>query len=260
MFFSLFKSSYWLLSILLYLWSEACPPEPPCSPVTSPNGKWARCSPWLLPGCGAVGSRTKTTLPLLFFLIFLLADHGRVSARTQSRTFADVPPLFCLPSVLPCVSLVTEPHLREPLASTPRSCLLLFTCLPKRLPSTQPSLLLTAFHFPAHHALFVARVSPFSGFVWLKVSRAKSNDSAVGFDWLKSRDNCVYTYRAEWLLSVFVFLSCLKMFRCAFYSLLTEHLQSLIINKIKRPQIKHRTDSFIFQTGSSVSSVRPINP
>lgn len=53
----------------------------------------------------------------------LRADHGRVSARTRSPGLS---PTSCsslsfLP-FLPLVSLATEPHLREPLASAPRAC------------------------------------------------------------------------------------------------------------------------------------------
>lgn len=98
-----------------------CVLQTPCSVVTSPNGKWARCSPWWLPGCE--GSRTKTTPSLLRFLLFLSTDHGRVrtgnrpepSRNRSHRTFTFLPPF---------VSLVTEPHLREPQArpSLPVCC------------------------------------------------------------------------------------------------------------------------------------------
>lgn len=108
------------ISIKMNLWSEAWPREPPCSAVTSLNGKWARCSPWSLSGCGGLGSRTKNNscsllLPLRRPWTGEREDMVPNLSPTSSYSFAFLP-------FLPLVSLATEPHLREPLASTPRSC------------------------------------------------------------------------------------------------------------------------------------------
>lgn len=96
-----------------------------------------------------------------------------------SRTF---PPLFFHPDVLSRVSLVTEPHLREPLASEPPARALVVV---HRFSDT----------FSRHRTFSPLVRSPSRSrcpnilvLFWLKVSRANSDDSAAGFDWLKSRD------------------------------------------------------------------------
>lgn len=107
---------------------------------------------------------------------FFYADHGRVSARTRFPPFADS---FAFLPFLPRVSLATGPHLREPLASPPHSCCCLFVgALP--FPSNRLS-------DPAWRPL-VRHVPCLSVFVWLEVSRDKTNDWAAAFDRQKSRD------------------------------------------------------------------------
>lgn len=132
--FDLFLSLLIVTIIIFYNYCISfylrCVLQTPCSVVTSPNGKWARCSPWWLPGCE--GSRTKTTPSLLRFLLFLSTDHGRVrtgnrpepSRNRSHRTFTFLPPF---------VSLVTEPHLREPQMrpSLPVCCWCLLKCSPR---------------------------------------------------------------------------------------------------------------------------------
>lgn len=144
--------------------------------VTSPNGKWARCSPWLLLGCGAVGSRTKTTPPLHFFLLLFAADHGRVSDGTQARSSADAPPPFfaSLPSPLAfpwwlnrtCASLW-----RQALFSR----LLLFTCSPQRLPPSKHLELLT--HSPTGRCARRPVSLVFCGlFVWFCLAESVASE------------------------------------------------------------------------------------
>lgn len=161
-----------------------CVLQTPYSVVTSPNGKWARCSPWWLPGCE--GSRTKTTHSLLLFLLFLSADHGRVStgnspepSRNRSHcTFTFFPP---------SVSLVTEPHLREPQARpSPLVCCWYLLVYWNAL--TEP-------HFPVPRALFSRSCSPLFCSEWK--CRGATVATAAVFYYLKSRDTCVFTLRAD---------------------------------------------------------------
>lgn len=113
------------ISITIDLSHLRCVPQPPCSPVTSANGKWARCS--ALPGCGAGRSPTKTTT--LSPLLPPLPPGGPWKGERKSllESFLHLPHVSLpFPSR---VSLVTGPHLREPLLSTlppPPPCCCLF--------------------------------------------------------------------------------------------------------------------------------------
>lgn len=109
-----------LLLISLFLWSEACLPGPPCFPrdvtkrevssLFSMVAAWLRC-------CGLTDQNNSSS-PLFPPLVRRGPWTGEwrdTGAKLGRRPAA----VFCLPSVPPCVSLVTEPHLREPLASSP---------------------------------------------------------------------------------------------------------------------------------------------
>lgn len=99
-----------------------------------------------------------------------------------SRTFLEpLPnvPAAVFPTILPRVSLATEPHLREPLASDASRLFGVVSSFTQTFSRHRT--------FPLSWVPFVARATYFLVLFWFKVSRANSDDSA-GFQWLKSRD------------------------------------------------------------------------
>lgn len=127
--------------------------------------------------CGAGGSRTKTTLPPL------PPPRGPWTGErgNASRTF---PPQLFLPSCLPPSRFLgdrTAPARASGVNQSPQLVVVyLFTC--NIFPPQDPLHIFAAGRVPAPHALLVARASLFFFLLvlfWLKVSRAKSDDSAA---------------------------------------------------------------------------------
>lgn len=193
--FDLFLSLLIVTIIIFYNYCISfylrCVLQTPCSVVTSPNGKWARCSPWWLPGCE--GSRTKTTPSLLRFLLFLSTDHGRVrtgnrpepSRNRSHRTF----------TFLRFLGDWTAPA-RASGAPLPACLLLVFT----EMLSQSPVFLLLARCLVARALRCAVQLcSVLFGSAW--TCHGATVATAAVFYYLKSRDMCVFTQRAS--LSVY---------------------------------------------------------
>lgn len=195
--FSPCRTDLWIIIIIIIdpsesQWSEACPRAAMFSRDVTKREVSSLFS--VVAGCGAVREVRGPTLPLRFFLLFFLADHGRVSKTTPnlSRTFPE-PSRRCFSSLaFPWWLNRTCASLLPPLPPPVCCCLLVNRNVfpPQNVPLAPPRSI-----FP----LLARRLSLVFRFVldlfWLQVSRAKSDDSAAGFDWPKSRDNCKYTYR-----------------------------------------------------------------